>query len=267
MIVTQPPGSGKSTLVKFVHAFDLINNPNRKLVIAVPQTVIAKTFRRVVLKYDSGNELEWDVGYDLCGEIQQSKISEIVRFLKMQTYPKGLHERVLICSHAALAIAYDRVRQDDIREIIKNTTFVLDEAHHVLSAEATNVEVQNRLGEFCDDFLKIDEPSAKLWFPTATFFRGDRLSIIKGKDSKKFKTHYLPLDQHWRENIKYITSYSFDFLVYKGDPWDEFRFVLRKGKRKTIVYAPASNRSLAGGCKYAFTERVKEIVKGELGCG
>ena len=40
----QPPGSGKSINVAFVMADRLKNNPNMKVVIAVPQTFIAKSF-------------------------------------------------------------------------------------------------------------------------------------------------------------------------------------------------------------------------------
>jgi hypothetical protein len=178
MVVSQPPGSGKSTLIKFVHGHDLKNDPTRKLVIAVPMSVIAKTFRAVQLNFEDGSSLRWDVYNDLCVDAPR-KVGELVRFLSFDQHLPDIASRVVLCTHATLAAAMPRV-WDDFASVIKNTTFVIDEAHHVLSMDDSE-EVINRLGQFCSRLIDANEPTTKLWLPTGTFFRGDRLSIIKSR--------------------------------------------------------------------------------------
>lgn len=77
MIICEPPGAGKSTTIKFVHGKDLFENPHHKLVIAVPQTIIAKTFRRAELQYPDGQRISWDVGLDLCDSASDERVIRI----------------------------------------------------------------------------------------------------------------------------------------------------------------------------------------------
>jgi len=46
----QPPGAGKSICVAYVMAKRLKEDPNLKLVIAVPQTFVAKSFGKMLLQ-------------------------------------------------------------------------------------------------------------------------------------------------------------------------------------------------------------------------
>jgi len=257
-IVTQPPGSGKSMLVKFVHGHDLIDQPNRKLIIAVPTTYIAKTFRKVILEMPDGSKLNWDITNDLCFDISDSKVAEVVRFINKKKFPRGIHERVLICTHAALSKAWKQVRNK--RTALRNTTVVIDEAHHILYAQNGAMDAVNQLGRMMRKVLEVDDPTTKVWLVTATFFRGDKLSILTEDESERFGRSFLPFDQHWEQNIQYMKSYSFDFVVYKHEPWKEIRTILKKHKRKTIIYCPAMNEKLANGCKYTFVEQLKKEI-------
>lgn len=253
LIVIKPPGAGKSTLIKFIHAYDLTKHKDQKLVIAVPQNLIGKTFLQVLLAYDDGSKIPWDVGINLCQD-SLSKIDEIVKFLKKDKFVNGIHNRILLCSHTALAMAYARLND---KSVLKNTTIVIDEAHHILYAKNGEVEVSNKIGELVRHILKHTKTN-KIWLVTATFIRGDKCSILTPEELELFTEYRLPLDKHWRENIQYIQDYSYDFVIYDNKPWKNIEQIIDDGERKTIVYCPRSNTPLADGCKYTF---VKELTK------
>ncbi len=262
-IIREPPGAGKSTTIKYVHGYDLRNDPRRKLIIAVPQTLIEKTFRRVLLNYSPIDKfkLQWDVGYNLCDGNEEQKVAQIVKFLKTKKFPQGIHERIMVCTHRALAMAYKRISDDPkLSQYLRHLTVVIDEAHHILYAEDIDAVVANEIGKLTRYILRGRRPTTKLWFCTATFFRGDRFSIIPEKDLHRFKKHFLPFDEHWRDNLYYIKTYAYDFVSYKHHPFNEVRKILRgqKHKRKTIGFCPPANHALAKGCKYTF---LKDTIK------
>ena len=261
-IINQPPGSGKSKMMKFVFGHNLNIKTDEKIIIAAPQTLIGKTFRHDNLIYPDDSKINWDVGTDLCDDINGSKVQEIIDFILKKKFPNGIHERILLCTHASLSIAYERINKEGLltKKTFKNTTIVIDEAHHILNAQNDTIEMANKIGSLIKFALKQKSKTIKIWLLTATFFRGDKYSILPEKYLNKFSRHHLPIDKHWKENIKYIKSYTYDFIIYNGKPWKEIKELLKKQKEKTIIYCPANNRPLADGCKYTFTSTLKKEI-------
>ena len=65
-LMNQPPGSGKSMTIGFCMAKKLQENPTHKVLIIVPQTLIAKSFGKTMLKYSDNSIIEWDILHNFC---------------------------------------------------------------------------------------------------------------------------------------------------------------------------------------------------------
>ena len=262
MIVSEPTGSGKSTIIKFVFADRLLKDENHKLLIAVPQSLIAKSFGRTILKYNTRREVEWDIGLNLCQDVKEKKSDALMKFLRKRKFNKGIHNRMAIITHYALAIALQEMTPRQIANYFKNTTLVIDEAHHVLYPDdKKETEDANRLGKIISAILEKGHSSSGIWLPTATFYRGDSGPILSDEQIGKFKVHHLPFDKHWRENIKYIESFEFNFLIYKNQIFKNIGQILREGKKKTIIYCPFKGNILNGKSKAYFKNRIKFEIK------
>ena len=87
----------------------LKNNPNMKVVIAVPQTFIAKSFGKMILQYDDGTQINWDCFHDLCKKSNLQKIKYLTKFLKKKEFEPGIENRVAIVTHSTLAQTYSKV--------------------------------------------------------------------------------------------------------------------------------------------------------------
>lgn len=276
-IIVQPPGSGKSLLVCFINTWDLSKNKSQKVIVSLPQNLIAKGFKDVLLRFPNGETLLWEVGNNFCN-IGEQKIDGLTQFIQQVKFPSAkvynsIKDRVALCSHAGLAQAFSNLKGlPNSRALWANTTLVIDEAHHVLNSEdgeeGLKETERNQLGELIHFLLKKPIPGNKLWMTTATFFRGDRLSILTDKEKKLFEgdgTYYLPLDTHWRDNIHHIQGYQFDFYMYgERGPMEAISRILSKGKRPTIVYCQDA-RQLEGDCKYENLEKLTRLFKKHWG--
>jgi len=235
VIDNSPPGSGKSTTVKFVHSDYLTRHRSQKLIISIPQTIISKTFQKVELKYPDGSIIYWDIDQDLCDDTP-NKVNKIVSFLNTTKFAEGFNQRVLICTHSALVQAYHKLKSKSSAFV--NTTLTIDEAHRLLCAllcaENGNASVANQLGHIVNHLVSSKPKGFKAWLATATFFRGDKLSILKEEVRKKFSVRHLPMDRHWEENVRYLESYTYDFVVYKHKPWNEIKTLLSRLTLKNI---------------------------------
>ncbi len=257
MIIRQPPGAGKSATIKFVFADLLQEDENKKIIITIPQNIISSSFGLDYLEYPNRNKITWQLDplndLSLCYE---SKINRIVEFLKKKKFPSGIHERILLCSHSGFVQACQRMKKVSF----KNTIVVIDEAHHV---QASGDELTlNNLGQIVKKIINSKDESCGLWFTTATYFRGDGVDILSEKDSEKFDTYFLSLDEYF-ETLKYIQTYSYDFIPYKGDfPSKEMQYLLSKNKnrKKTIIYVPAIGRLWAEKHKNKTVEKIIKAI-------
>ncbi|MDX1701416.1 MAG: DEAD/DEAH box helicase, partial [Melioribacteraceae bacterium] len=260
-IMIEPPGAGKSTTVKFVLGDRLVKDDNHKVIIAVPQTLIAKSFGQVIIKYPNGKKIEWDMGNNLCSVSKTKKIDELIKFLNKREFTKGIHNRILITTHYTLARAYDRI--NNIDQMSHNTTFVIDEAHHILYPDSNNgySETSNKIGRIIYDLIEIGNPSTSIWLATATFFRGDKGLILSDDVIDQFVVYELKFDKHWRENIIHIETFEYNFVIYNYLIPDAIK-LLKDNKKKTIIFCPYRGIKLEGLEKLEFKDKLtKEILK------
>jgi len=259
-IMTEPPGAGKSATLKFVMAKRLEADPNHKVVICIPQTLISKSFGHTILQYQDGDQIEWDIGKNLCDiTSDRSKLKTLRNFLKRKKFPKGIHNRILITTHLALAALAKSMKSGE--DLFKNTTLIMDEAHHILYSENGNSDYANMIGLIVRDILKCGDTTSSIWLTTATFFRGDRGSIISSEHFDKFTHHFLPLDQHWKENIKHIKSFEYNFVIYKENIFNEIKQLLKKGRKKSVIFCPYTGHLLSGIDKLIFRDRLITTIQ------
>jgi superfamily II DNA or RNA helicase len=257
LIIKEPPGAGKSTTVKFVFANRLKLNPNHKVLIAVPQTMIAKSFGKTILQYEDGTEIEWDMGKNLCGNFSIGKKGDqLLKFLKKKNFTKGIHSRIGITTHMALARA-----PKEIWKHFEDTTLVIDEAHHVLCPDNGDTATSNKIGNLIYSLLNKNYPTTSIWLITATYFRGDKGVIINDEHLSRFKEHYLPMDEHWAKNIKYIKGFDFNFVMFGNDVIGDAIKLLKQKKRKTIIFCPYNGHLLNDMEKLEFSSSLINRIK------
>ncbi len=259
LLMIQPPGSGKSMTIGFCMAQRLTENPNEKVLIAVPQTMISKSFGKTILRLQD-DDVEWDISNNLCVNTKKEKGVELRDFLRTTQFNDGINSRIAICTHMTLA---SMTRELKIHpELLKNTTLIIDEAHHILYPENGSGKSVNRIGKLLKIQLKKEEPTFSLWLVTATFYRGDRGTVLPSHHMDKFEKYFLPMDVHWKENIQYIKKFNLDFVVFNdNDPITEIKEVLKLGKRKSIIYCPCTGKLLQDyGNKYEFRDAVINVI-------
>jgi len=258
-IMSQPPGAGKSTTIRFVAADLLRENPNLKIVIAVPQTLIAKTFSKIFLEYPDGSQVEWDIIHNLCETIscnEGGKVLALKRFLEKKIFGNNLSDRVILVTHMTLSKLPTDFKFED-------TMLIIDEGHHVLYPESSKCDTANEIGKVVGQMMEDNNPTNKLWFVTATFFRGDKSPIIPDKYMSMFANHYLPLDVYWNKYLTHIKSFSYNFVIYdNNNVFEEVQKVIMSGgKRKSIIYCPYNGHLVKGTSKLQFRDSLINAIK------
>ncbi|MBX3444549.1 MAG: Helicase associated domain protein [Planctomyces sp.] len=255
VIVNMPTGWGKSFLLCALAASDL-RDPSRRVVICVPQRIIAKGFgeRKHILLPD-GAEVDWSIPRNLCGT-STAKVDELTDFL-LAGPAKSVARRVVLTTHMTLSCALTRLSDDELAEIADDTTAVIDESHHILASE----QGRNVLGGQIARLLDLGSSGLKLWLATAYFFRGDHLPIISEAHLAEFIRVHVPFDEYWGI-LKHIKSYSYDFVTFKGTVFKELQQVLQSGpSAPTIIYCPPEGHNmLLGKPKAKFVARVQRIA-------
>ena len=119
-ILNAPMASGKTFLICALGANWLRTTPDLRVIIAVPQLMIAPGFRHNNFELPDGTRTTWKIEVDLTHESAKNSTAHLLQFMK------GGTSRTLLCTHATLA----RVFQKE-PEAFKNVLVAIDEAHHV----------------------------------------------------------------------------------------------------------------------------------------
>lgn len=131
LLVKAPPASGKSRAMMFVALDKLANQGIRKVVVAVPEKSIGRSFRNTNLK-DYGFFADWKVApyYNLCDSqgTETSKRKVLGEFL----HPEN-KAQILVCTHSTLRNAMKNIPNEWLDDVF----FGIDEFHHT-SADANN---------------------------------------------------------------------------------------------------------------------------------
>ena len=253
-----PGGSGKSLTQVMLAQADIEDTGNKQLIL-VPRTHIHRSFLGDgSLEFTlPGNDREslWAVAHNLCekqlgtGERLRKFLLEDVRSLRKDG------RLVAIGTHHAMVNMWKRLSADDKKRAIRNISLRIDEAHHISNVfhaaelesyhrrdQQAIIDRATRLGNVIRYVLRADEPTVKLHLTTATFFRGDRKTIISGMFRQQFAHYYLPWDEYY--DTLGIDDLRFDFIAYDKNPVETLLDTIRgeRDEHHLVIIPPLTRR-------------------------
>lgn len=224
ILLKAPPASGKSRALMYVALEKLKNELVKKIIVAVPERSIAKSFATTDLK-TSGFHSDWIIlpQYDLCSPGgEQRKTLTFKNFMESD-------EKIILCTHATLRFAFDQIGAD----LFNNCMIAIDEFHHVSS------DIESKLGELLRSIMA--NTNASILAMTGSYFRGDSIAVLSPRDELKFtKVTYNYYEQ--LNGYKYLKSLGIGFHFYHGQYLDSISEILDT-KKKTIIHIPSVNAS------------------------
>ena len=243
LLVKAPPASGKSRAMMFVALDKLANQGVKKVIVAVPQQNIGRSFNDTPLK-EFGFYEDWRVPsyWNLClaAGSENSKKSIVREFLDHPTATK------LVCTHATLLNSLNGI---DARKL-DNVFFGIDEFHHGSADE------DNRLGTLIRRLL--NETSAHILAMTGSYFRGDAIPVMRPEDEAMFQptinyNYYQQLNGY-----KWLKSLGIGYNFFQGNYLTAIPDVLDTHK-KTLIHIPYPN-SKTGAFMNKY-DQAAEIIK------
>ncbi|MBQ7443487.1 MAG: DEAD/DEAH box helicase family protein [Bacteroidaceae bacterium] len=241
LLVKAPPASGKSRAMMFVALDKLAHQGIRKVIVAVPEKSIGRSFRPTELKRHGFFE-DWDVSpyFDLCDvENEKDKVKRFKEFVLPDT-----KARTLVCTHATLRFALKELRDEQLSDLC----FGIDEFHH------TSADADNGLGELVRRLM--NRTNAHILAMTGSYFRGDGTPVLRQEEQVRFTpvqfTYYDQLNGY-----RYLQSLGLGYHFYRGHYLSALHKVLDT-RLKTLIHIPVTNSKAAGA--YDKFEQVKQII-------
>jgi superfamily II DNA or RNA helicase len=254
-IINAPMAAGKSFQICAIAADRLSRDKNLKVIIAVPQTIIAAGFRLNKLELPDSTRVDWSVApdHDLCRQTLRKSSAQLLKFL--QGGSNEMMSRVILCTHATLVRAFTKNKV-----AFKNVLLVVDEAHHIRHGgdDAFDVEVENRMGALVKHALQNPE-LIRLGLTTATFFRGDKAPIIP--DPSRFTRFEFAYDKYLA-SCKYLRSFSYSFVIHSSSFVNPLTRLFDQRIGKTLVYIPSVNSYGSVGSKVEDVNAVLKAIAG-----
>lgn len=246
LLVKSPPASGKSRALMFVGLDKLHNQGIKKVVIAVPERSIGKSFKDTELS-KFGFYWDWEVkprNNLTIGGGEKSKVQHFVNFMN-STDPS---DNILIATHATLRFAFEEL--DD--SLFDNTLLTIDEFHHV--SRDDNSVLGNALRSI------MSNSNAHILAMTGSYFRGDSVQILEPADEDKFdKVTYTYYEQ--LEGYKYLKSFAMGYSFYRGKYTDALDKVIDVNK-KSIIHIPNVNSGESTKDKYTEVDEILDLLTG-----
>ncbi|EJU24379.1 DEAD/DEAH box helicase [Klebsiella sp. OBRC7] len=241
LLIKAPPASGKSRALMFLGLDKLENQSVRKVIVAVPEKSIGGSFQDTCLT-EKGFFADWRVKSEnnLCVDGGEAgKVQAFQRFMSGK-------ERILICTHATLRFAFDKLLVTDFN----NCLVAIDEFHHV------SADGDNRLGNLIDELIK--KSSAHIIAMTGSYFRGDTVPILLPEDEALFtKVTYTYYEQ--LNGYQYLKSLGIGYHFYQGRYIDALPSVLDISK-KTIIHIPNVNSGESTKDKYGEVDSIIDVI-------
>lgn len=239
LLVKAPPASGKSRALMFVALDKLEHQGLKKVVVAVPEKTIGRSFQNTALK-KYGFFADWEVApyFNLCDtENERDKIGRFKEFFSQKSTNK------LVCTHATLRAAMKEA--DNV--IFNDCLLAIDEFHHA-SASA-----ESGLGDLLRDLMT--ETSAHVVAMTGSYFRGDGVPVMRPEDEARF--HHITYNYYEQLNgYKYLKTLGLGYHFYQGNYLTAIHEVLDTTK-KTLIHIPSVNsRASTGLGKYTEVEEI-----------
>lgn len=224
ILLKAPPASGKSRALMYVALEKLKKGLVKKIIVAVPERSIAKSFATTDL-ISSGFHTNWTIlpQYDLCSPGgEQRKTTAFKNFMESE-------EKIILCTHATLRFAFDQIGSNAFNDCL----IAIDEFHHV------SIDIESKLGELLRTIM--GTTNAHILAMTGSYFRGDSIAVLSPRDELKFtKVTYNYYEQ--LNGYKYLKSLGIGFHFYHGRYLDSISDILDINK-KTIIHIPNVNAS------------------------
>ena len=242
LLIKAPPASGKSRALMFIALDKLEHQGVRKVVVAVPEKSIGRSFANTELK-KFGFFADWKVPpyFNLCdvGGNEQDKAGRFVEFFRGQN-----KAQVLVCAHATLRNGMKELHDDEFNDCL----LAIDEFHH------TSADADSGLGDIVRRI--INNSTGHIVAMTGSYFRGDGVPVLRVEDEAKF----YPVTYNYYQQLngyKYLKNLVLGYHFYHGKYAEHIGEILDT-QRKTIIHIPSVNSRASSGSKY---EEVAEIMK------
>lgn len=241
LLLKAPPASGKSRALMFIALDKLHNQGLRKVIVAVPEKVIASSFRKADLA-SYGFFADWDPNpnYNLCAPGgDRSKVQSFLEFLNND-------EKILICTHSTLRFAFDSIEDEKFDNIL----LAIDEFHHVSADE------DSKLGELLRSIMT--NSTAHIMAMTGSYFRGDCVPVLLPEDEAKFtKVTYNYYEQ--LNGYNYLKSLGIGYHFYQGRYTSAINEVLDTDK-KTILHIPHVGSGESTKDKHNEVDTILDVI-------
>ena len=221
LLVKAPPASGKSRALMFVALDKLANQGIKKVIVAVPEKTIGRSFKSTELKR-FGFFADWQVAdyFNLCSGSDDSRKSA-----RFKEFLRNSPNKVLVCTHATLRNALKEVENEELNDCF----FGIDEFHH------GSADAYNDLGELIRRL--ITSTSAHIMAMTGSYFRGDQIPILRPEDEQLFMPS-VNYDYYRQLNgYKYLKSLGLGYQFYQGKFITAIPEALDTTK-KTLIHIP-----------------------------
>lgn len=242
LLVKAPPASGKSRAMMYVALDKLKNQKAKRVIIVVPQRIIGSSFKNTQLE---GFAHDWyiDPKFNLITDnySTQAKSSAFKDFFLQD------ESKILLCTHDTLRSSARSIKYDQWND----TVLAIDEFHHV-KAEDNSV-----LGNLLSDIMA--HSNCHVIAMTGSYFRGDRNSILRPEEEKKFQIVNYEYSR-MLNGFKHLCQVQLGYHFFEDDYIDSIGEVLDTTK-KTIIHIPSPNSHVSTRfSKHAEVERIVNAI-------
>lgn len=233
LLIKAPPASGKSRALMFIALDKLKHQGIRKVVVAVPEKSIGRSFQNTPLK-PFGFFDDWEVKpyFNLCDvENEDDKAGRFCEFLSDEC-----PERILLCAHATLRNGMKQIADSQF----DNCLLAIDEFHH------TSADIESGLGDIVRRVM--NNSTGHIVAMTGSYFRGDGVPVLRAED----ETRFTPVTYNYYQQLngyKHLKNLVLGYHFYSGSYLDHVGEVLDTTK-KTIIHIPSVNSRASTGDKY-----------------
>ena len=231
LLVKAPPASGKSRAMMFVALDKLAHQGIKKVIVAVPEKSIGRSFKRTSLK-KNGFFKDWEVPtfFNLCDtENEKEKVKRFKTFVEPYTKAK-----TLVCTHATLRFALKELPDEKLNDLF----FGIDEFHH------TSADADSGLGELVRRLM--NRTNAHILAMTGSYFRGDGIPVLRPED----ETRFVPVQFNYYDQLngyRYLKTLQLGYHFYKSkDHYIEALHMVFDTHLKTLIHIPVTNAKAAG---------------------
>ena len=235
LLIKAPPASGKSRALMFIALDKLENQGIRKVVVAVPEKSIGRSFADTISQM-----------YNLC-DAESNEADKAGRFV--QFFRKS-EDKILLCAHATLRNGMKQLNDEEFNDCL----LAIDEFHH------TSADADSGLGDIVRRVM--NNSTGHIVAMTGSYFRGDGVPVLRVEDEAKF----FPVTYNYYQQLngyKYLKNLVLGYHFYHGSYIEHIDEVLDTTK-KTIIHIPSVNSRASSGNKYEEVDQIMRCIGVEV---